>query len=62
MQHTRNTHAPRLAAEIVRVVQSLEAAGRPVSKLSFIGYSLGGLIARFTAGEIMEAFERQHKS
>jgi len=52
--HT-HTHTNRLAADVVRTVHSLETADRPVTKISFVSYSLGGLIARYAAGLLFSA-------
>ena len=40
----------RLAREIEETLASLSASGQPISKLSVVGYSLGGLIARYSIG------------
>ncbi|XWX01599.1 hypothetical protein V2A60_009627 [Cordyceps javanica] len=40
----------RVCAEIEEELRSIEAAGGSISKLSIIGYSLGGLVSRYTVG------------
>jgi len=40
----------RVCREIEERIQELARDGRPVTKLSLIGYSLGGLIARYAIG------------
>ncbi|KAL1747599.1 putative serine esterase-domain-containing protein [Schizophyllum fasciatum] len=40
----------RVAQEISRRVEDLEAKGAPVTRFSITGYSLGGLIARYVIG------------
>ena len=44
------TGAERVTQEIEQELENLEKQGKKVSKLSIIGYSLGGLIARYTVG------------
>mmetsp|Transcript_15010 Transcript_15010/g.39715 ORF Transcript_15010/g.39715 Transcript_15010/m.39715 type:complete len:457 (-) Transcript_15010:13-1383(-) len=45
----------RLAAEVVRVVNSLASSDRQVTHISFVGYSLGGLITRYACGKLYAA-------
>ncbi|OAQ98621.1 hypothetical protein LLEC1_02094, partial [Akanthomyces lecanii] len=40
----------RVCAEIEEELRSIEAAGGNITKLSIIGYSLGGLVSRYTVG------------
>lgn len=40
----------RVAQEVEEKLEELEAAGNKVRKLSFVGYSLGGIIARYAIG------------
>ncbi|KAK1138522.1 hypothetical protein N8T08_002439 [Aspergillus melleus] len=40
----------RLALEVEETLDSLEARGSRVERLSFVGYSLGGLVARYALG------------
>ena len=40
----------RTANEIEAQIQELEDAGSKIAKLSIIGYSLGGLVARYAVG------------
>ncbi|PMB72144.1 putative lipase [Beauveria bassiana] len=40
----------RVCAEIEEELRSIEAAGGRITKLSIIGYSLGGLVSRYTVG------------
>ncbi|PNG99962.1 hypothetical protein TSOC_014241, partial [Tetrabaena socialis] len=42
----------RLHALVRRTLDSLAAEGRPVRQLSFVGYSMGGLITRYVAGKL----------
>ncbi|GLI66034.1 hypothetical protein VaNZ11_009741 [Volvox africanus] len=42
----------RLYALIQKTMQSLASAGSPVSAISMIGYSMGGLILRYVAGKL----------
>ncbi|KAL8959815.1 MAG: hypothetical protein Q9193_003383, partial [Seirophora villosa] len=44
------TGGERVTQEIETLLQELERDGAPIKKLSVIGYSLGGLIARYTIG------------
>eukprot|EP01057_Protomagalhaensia_wolfi_P004309 Protomagalhaensia_wolfi_Nauph_80__4308@NODE_43_length_4308_cov_97_382759_g35_i0_p1_GENE_NODE_43_length_4308_cov_97_382759_g35_i0NODE_43_length_4308_cov_97_382759_g35_i0_p1_ORF_typecomplete_len421_score44_81DUF676/PF05057_14/4_2e31DUF676/PF05057_14/15Palm_thioest/PF02089_15/1_8e09Palm_thioest/PF02089_15/2_3e02PGAP1/PF07819_13/6e09PGAP1/PF07819_13/2_3e02DUF915/PF06028_11/1_4e05DUF915/PF06028_11/5_5e02LCAT/PF02450_15/3e05LCAT/PF02450_15/4_7e02Lipase_2/PF01674_18/6e05Lipase_2/PF01674_18/5_3e02Thioes len=45
--------AERAMAEIEKKVEELAAAGTPVTKISFVGYSMGGLIARYVVGMLL---------
>lgn len=40
----------RVCAEIEEELRSIEAQGGKITKLSIIGYSLGGLVSRYTVG------------
>lgn len=42
--------AERVTQEIEGFLEALEREGRPVEKLSMVGYSLGGLVARYVIG------------
>ena len=42
--------AERVTQEIENYIQDLEKAGSEIRKLSIVGYSLGGLVARYTIG------------
>lgn len=42
--------AERVTQEIENYLQDLEKAGSEIRKLSIVGYSLGGLVARYTIG------------
>ncbi|GIL78881.1 hypothetical protein Vretimale_124 [Volvox reticuliferus] len=42
----------RLYALVQKTMQSLTTAGSPVSAISMIGYSMGGLILRYVAGKL----------
>ncbi|KAK0835804.1 hypothetical protein LTR91_002824 [Friedmanniomyces endolithicus] len=42
--------AERITHEIERKIEELRAAGSKLSKISVAGYSLGGLVARYTVG------------
>lgn len=45
-----DVNGKRIRDEIVEETERLEAAGTPVTKISIIGYSLGGLICRYAVG------------
>jgi predicted alpha/beta-fold hydrolase len=40
----------RVAREIEEFVQELRSSGRTISRFSIVGYSLGGLVARYAIG------------
>lgn len=42
--------AERLCTEIGRELKLVESAGGKITKFSMIGYSLGGLVARYASG------------
>ena len=42
--------AERVAKEIEDILEELDRDGHPVTKFSIVGYSLGGLVARYTIG------------
>ncbi|KAL9600190.1 MAG: hypothetical protein Q9219_003333 [cf. Caloplaca sp. 3 TL-2023] len=44
------TGGERVTQEIESLLQELESDGAPIAKLSVVGYSLGGLIARYATG------------
>lgn len=44
------TGGERVAHEIEETIKSLEKEGQKITKLSIVGYSLGGLIARYAIG------------
>ncbi|KAL8687398.1 MAG: hypothetical protein Q9218_006415 [Villophora microphyllina] len=44
------TGGERVTQEVETLLQELESKGTPVAKLSVVGYSLGGLIARYAIG------------
>ena len=44
------TGAERVTNEIEAALDDLERRGQPITKLSVVGYSLGGLVARFAIG------------
>lgn len=49
------TGGERITNEVEAEVKRLEEAGTPIRKLSFIGYSLGGLVARYAVGLLYSA-------
>ena len=40
----------RVCAEIIEEMRTIEEKGGKIKKLSIIGYSLGGLVSRYTVG------------
>jgi poly(3-hydroxyalkanoate) synthetase len=40
----------RVCEEVLEEVQKLEKAGQAIKRISFVGYSLGGLVARYCVG------------
>jgi pimeloyl-ACP methyl ester carboxylesterase len=45
-----DTGGERVADEIEQTLEELEKDGHDIKKISVIGYSLGGLVARFAIG------------
>ena len=45
-----DTGGERVAEEVERKLEELAEAGHDITKISVVGYSLGGLIARYAIG------------
>lgn len=45
-----NTGGDRVAEEVEEALEKLAESGHDITKISVIGYSLGGLIARYAIG------------
>lgn len=45
-----STGGERVAHEVVEEIERLEREGQKITRLSVVGYSLGGLVARYAIG------------
>eukprot|EP01056_Protomagalhaensia_sp_Gyna25_P004921 Protomagalhaensia_sp_Gyna_25__4920@NODE_527_length_3206_cov_243_457847_g411_i0_p1_GENE_NODE_527_length_3206_cov_243_457847_g411_i0NODE_527_length_3206_cov_243_457847_g411_i0_p1_ORF_typecomplete_len420_score32_34DUF676/PF05057_14/1_9e30DUF676/PF05057_14/17Palm_thioest/PF02089_15/1_6e09Palm_thioest/PF02089_15/1_9e02PGAP1/PF07819_13/1_5e08PGAP1/PF07819_13/2_6e02LCAT/PF02450_15/2_7e05LCAT/PF02450_15/5_3e02Lipase_2/PF01674_18/7_7e05Lipase_2/PF01674_18/4_6e02DUF915/PF06028_11/0_00038DUF915/PF06028_11/ len=45
--------AERVTAEIEKRIEELATAGTPATKISFVGYSMGGLVGRYVVGMLL---------